>query len=555
MSVFGRDDDQVYPTLRSSEIVVAQQFASSPAKRFGASDTVYSIGECDVPAWLVLEGQLVVSRRNGLSGEVAVTTFGPGQFSGEVSQLSGHPSLASAQAGPTGCKATPFNAAHVRAMLIGAAELGEIVMRAFILRRANLISTGGAGCVLVDTPGSARLISLSGFLRRSGYPSTFLDASPQADRSGLMGNLGFNTEDLPFVICPNGQTLKAPTEAELSRALGLTTPLNCEKIYDVLIVGAGPAGLAAAVYAGSEGLTVAVIEESAAGGQAGASMRIENYLGFPTGITGQELMTRAINQSFKFGAEIVLPLAVTKLIPPKKDTSDPLTLEVAGDQKVRARSVIIASGARYRKPEISMLSQVDGGDISYWVSPIEAKVCTGEDVALVGGGNSAGQAIAYLAPQVRTLHVVVRRPLEQTMSSYLIDRIRSLGNVHLHVGCEIASLKTNDEGRLESLIMAKKSTNIVSELRVSHLFLFIGADPNSEWLPPELETDSKGFIKTGLASQPENLASQVLPLETSVRNVFAIGDVRSGSTKRVAAAVGEGAVVISQIHEALKRGK
>lgn len=553
MPDFRPNNDQLYPVLTMTQMVIAEQFASQPAINFSASEVLFSVGERGTPAWLVLEGQLDVSRRDGLSGEIAITSFGPGQFSGEVSQLSGNPSLASGRAGPGGCKAMPFNASHVRAMLIGAAEVGEIVMRAFILRRANLIAAGGAGCVLVDVPESARLIALAGFLRRIGYPNTVLDASAEGDGYALIQNLGYTLADLPLVICPNGEILKAPNEAELARSLGLTAEIDGEKVYDVAIVGSGPAGLAAAVYAGSEGLDVVVIEQSAAGGQAGASMRIENYLGFPAGITGQELMDRAINQSFKFGAEIVLPLAVTKMIVPPYGAGSPMRLEVAGGQQVKAKTVVVASGARYRKPDIPELSRLNGGDVSYWVSPIEAKVCSGEDVALVGGGNSAGQAVVYLAPQVRTLHLIVRRPLEETMSAYLIDRIKTLKNVFIHVGSEIVSLQTNINDRLESAGVVDRSSNTVTPLRISHLFLFIGADPNSEWLPPDIKIDDGGFIITGLFSRDADKV--VLPLETSLRNVFAIGDIRSGSTKRVAAAVGEGAVVVSQIHEALKRAQ
>lgn len=551
MSSSLRQDGQVYPTLTSKQIEIARRFASEDESRFAPGQPIFTVGERNAPAWLILEGQMDVSRRDGISGDVSITSFGPGQFSGEVSQLSGNPALAGGRAGATGCVAVPFDAFHVRAMLIGAAEVGEIVMRAFILRRANLVANGGAGCVLVGVPGTAKLIRLEGFLRRNGYPNTVLSAAPNGDGAALVERLGYTDSDLPVVFCPNGETLKSPGEAAIASCLGITIDFDDNEIFDVAIVGAGPAGLAAAVYACSEGLDVVVLEQAVAGGQAGASMRIENYLGFPAGITGQELMERALNQASKFGAKVILPLAVTDLAAPAKTALALFELRLADGRNVKSKTVVIATGARYRKPQIPNIDAIDGADISYWVSPIEAKVCGGEDVTLVGGGNSAGQAIVYLAPQVKTLHLVVRRPLEETMSQYLIDRIKALDNVQIHVGAEIVALRSDGNGKLVSATVRDTATDMMSDVVVRHLFLFIGADPNIEWLSSQVAIDDRGFITTGIAKAES--ASTPLPLETSLGGVFAIGDIRSGSTKRVAAAVGEGAAVVSQIHTALKR--
>lgn len=554
VTLFLQPDSRVYPILDGDQINIARSFASEKPRYFEAGEVLFSVGEHEAPSWLVMEGQLQIVRRDGLSDERLLTTFGPGQFSGEVSQLSGYPALVSGKAGDSGCLAVPFTAAHVRAMLIGAAEVGEIVMRAFILRRANLIAAGGVGCVLVGAQDNANLILLEGFLRRNGYPYTVLSSAPGGDGAALVERLGFSAADLPVMVCPSGEVLRAPNEIAVAKCLGITATLDASKVYDVAIVGAGPAGLAAAVYAGSEGLDVVVLEQAVAGGQAGASMRIENYLGFPTGITGQALMDRAINQALKFGARIVLPMAVQRLIEPDGSTTSNLKLELQGGQELSARTVVIASGARYRKPNIPNLSSVEGAAISYWVSPIEGRVCSGEDVVLVGGGNSAGQAIVFLSPQVRHLHLIVRRPIQETMSAYLVERISALENVDISVGCEISDLDTDADGRLTSATIQNIETGKKEKLRAYHLFLFIGADPNSEWLPVDLSVDDRGFIVTGFNHNTAvGTGSGSLSLETSLPNVFAIGDIRSGSTKRVAAAVGEGASVVSQIHEAFKR--
>ncbi len=535
-------EHQMFPVLDAEQIETAKRFASGPARTFAAGGQVYAIGELGAPAWLVLAGSIDVVRRDGLSHEAAITTHGAGQLTGEVNQLAGRPSLAGGRAGPDGCTALPFDPAHLRALMVGSADVGEIVMRALILRRVGLIEQGSGGTVIVGVPGSPDIVRLQGFLTRSGYPNIVLDAASDEEGRALVDRIGVLRGDLPLVVCPNGTVLKRPTDVEVAACLGITPDLDPDIVYDVAIVGAGPAGLAAAVYAASEGLSVVVLDERAIGGQAGASARIENYLGFPTGISGQALAGRAFNQALKFGAEIAVPLEVARLACDEaRPADDPLVLALPDDKRVRSRTVIVASGARYRRPDIPDLAMFEGAGVSYWASPIEARLCEGEEVALVGGGNSAGQAVVFLAPRVKHLHLIVRRALAATMSKYLIDRIAALPNVTLHVGTEIVGLEGDRATGLTGAVF-RQPDGSTKPCAMRHLFLFIGADPNAGWLQGCVDTDDKGFIVTGKAA---------LALQTSRARVFAIGDVRAGSTKRVAAAVGEGAAVVAQVHVAL----
>lgn len=535
---------QMFPVLGAAQVETALRFASGPERHFAPGETLYDYGEQGAPSWLVLAGSVDVSRRTGIESEAALVTLGPGQFTGEVNQLAGRPAIARARAGAEGAIARPFDAAHLRALMIGSAEIGEVVMRALILRRVGLIEEGAAGTIIVGEPDSAAVVRLQGFLARSGYPHKVLDSRGDGEGHAFVERFGITPGELPLVVCADGSLLRRPNEIDLARCLGITPEIDPAKLYDVAVVGAGPAGLAAAVYAASEGLSTIVLDERAVGGQAGASNRIENYLGFPTGISGQALAGRAFNQALKFGAEIAVPLAVERLDCPEGKTCPerPLGIVLADDRRVQARTVVVASGARYRRPDVERLEMFEGKGISYWASPIEARLCAGEDVALVGGGNSAGQAVVFLAPQVKHLHLVVRRPLEATMSRYLIDRIAALPNVSIHVGSEIAALEGDCRTGLAGVVFRSRSDGSTERRAIRHLFLFIGADPNAGWLAGCVETDDKGFVRTG---------SGPLALETTRPGVFAIGDVRSGSVKRVAASVGEGAAVVAQIHQAL----
>jgi len=556
MSLIDERRHQMFPVLNRVQMETMKRFASGPEHRFEPGACVYDIGEVGCPTWLVLEGTIKIVRRDGLGREKPLIEQVPGQFTGEVSQLAGRPSLAAATAGDQGCTALPLDAAHLRALAIGSADVGELLMRALILRRVGLIDDS-AGSVLVGRPGDANLTLIEGLLARNGYPYLTLDCTKDEEGRALVERLGILPDEMPLMVCSDGTVLKRPTVAEAATCLGMLPKLDPATIYDVAIVGAGPAGLATAVYAASEGLSVIVLDQRAIGGQAGASARIENYLGFPTGISGQALAGRAYNQAQKFGAELAIPLGVTRLDCGSRDASnpEPLRLQLSNDEAIRSRTVVVASGARYRRPEIENLATFEGSGISYWASPVEAKLCAGEEVALVGGGNSAGQAVAFLAPKVKKLHLVIRgEGLEASMSRYLIERIAALPNVEIHTRTEVQALEGDAAQGLSGVAFRNRDTGTVKTLPMRFLFLFIGADPNGEWLNGCVTVDGQGFVVTGPQTS-EDATSNLppLPLETNRAGVFAIGDVRAGSTKRVAAAVGEGAAVVSQIHAYLAR--
>jgi thioredoxin reductase (NADPH) len=536
---------QLFPTLNSAQIQVARRFASADAQRCAPGEVLVAVGEKHPPAFLVLAGEIIIS--NGAHPETLITRHATGAMTGEISQLAGRPSLVELRAGHDGCEVLPFDAAHLRALLIGSAELGELLMRAFILRRVSFIADESAGTVLVGHANSPAMIRLEGFLSRNGQPYSVMD---HGEKGGAPGEkLGLTEDDLPVALCPGGEMLRQPTEAQLAGCLGITPDLDPDRLYDVAIVGAGPAGLAAAVYAGSEGLSVIVLDARGVGGQAGASARIENYLGFPTGITGQALMGRAFTQAVKFGVEIAVPLAVERLEcrGEQHEAGEPFTLFLSNQTRVLARSVVIASGARYRKPDIAGLDSFEGAGVSYWASPVEARLCDGEDVVLVGGGNSAGQAVAFLAPKVRKLHLVIRSDgLAASMSRYLIDRIEALPNVELHTRTEVATVVGDKTTGLQAVRFRNRDTGACAKLDIRYLFLFVGADPNTSWLAGcMVQVDRAGFILTGSNA---GLSAPQFSLQTSVPGIFAIGDVRAGSTKRIAASVGEGAAAVAQIH-------
>lgn len=557
MSLIDSRRDQAFPALTRDQIEQAQRFASGLPQRFVAHEPLFRVGERHVPAFLVLDGEVEVYRRDGLARESLITVHSAGAITGEISQLAGNASLAEGRAGAGGCQAVAFDAAHLRALIIGSAELGEIIMRAFILRRTALIADGGAGSVLVGHSGESHLLRLQGFLARNGYPCTVVDVDGEEDDHATVERLGLREADLPVLICPNGSLLKQPSDAEAGQCLGITPELDPKVTYDVAVVGAGPAGLATAVYAASEGLSVLVLDSRGFGGQAGASARIENYLGFPTGISGHALTARAYTQAQKFGADIAIPIEVLNLTCDGPEEHRWFYVDLSNGQRVTARSVVIASGVRYRRPAIDNLARFEGGGVSYWASPIEAKLCAGADIALVGAGNSAGQAVVYLSPYVKRLHLIVRGDgLEASMSRYLIDRIAALPNVIQHTRSEINEIIEGSNHTLSGVILKRKDDDAREKISVAHLFLFIGADPNTAWLKNcGVAVDDKGFVLTGPSATNDGDLSPRTPLETSLAGVFAIGDVRASSTKRVASAVGEGAQVVSAIHGLLGRSQ
>src|ERR1700733_2653469 len=528
---------QIVPTLTPAQIQFALRFASGPKRVFAPDEKLLDVGDRNMAVWLVVEGSIVASRRDGLGRAALFATGGPGQFSGEVSDLAGHASLAMVCAGPDGCTAYPFDPPHLRALLISSADIGEVMMRAFILRRAAMLEGDSVGSVILGEAGSSDAIRLRGLLARNSYPHSLIDADGPEGKA-LVERLGVQFADLPILICPNGTVLRRPTDAQAGVGLGIVPDIKPETVYDVIVVEAGPAGLAAAVYAASEGLGVLALDSRSFGGQAGASSRIENYLGFPTGISGQALTARAFLQAQKFGAQFAVPVSVLEL-----DCSQPPLHRIALDNgiSIHGRTIVIASGARYRRPEIEHLDRFEGTSVSYWATPIEATLCEGHDIVLVGGGNSAGQAAVYLSAHARKVYFAVRSSgLDASMSRYLIDRIKATPNIELRVHTTVTALSCGADGTLASVDMNSRETGETQRVDAHHLFLFIGADPNTGWLDQRIALDDKGFVATG-----EDLK---FPLQTSSPGVFAIGDVRSGSVKRVAAGVGEGAAAVAQIH-------
>lgn len=531
--------DQMIPVLEPAEMDRLARFGTR--RSFLPDEAIVATGEAGHGLTLVLSGEVEVSRRDNAQ-RVHIVTHGPGSFMGELAQLSGRPSLVDAHAlAPVEAVIIPPD--RLRALLIAEADLGERIMRALILRRVGLIQTGAGGPVIIGHAGDRAVLNLAGFLGRNGHPHQQLDPDSDAGAKALVERFSVSDGELPIVLCPGGELLRNPSEGALARCIGIVGPIDQDRLFDVAIVGAGPAGLATAVYAGSEGLSVLVLDYRSFGGQAGASARIENYLGFPTGISGMALMARAYNQAQKFGVELAIPDEATRL----ECSASPVKLDLGTGETVQARAVVIATGARYRRLGVDGLEKFEGSAVHYWASPLEAGLVAGEDVVLAGGGNSAGQAVVFLAAHARSVTVIVRRPLEATMSSYLVDRIAGLANVRLVVDAEIIALEGECERegqRLSAIIWRDRSTQTEIRHQASHLFSFIGADPNTDWLAAAgLKVDSGKFLCTGAdAGEGRHL------LETSRRHVFAVGDVRSGSVKRVAAAVGDGAQVVAAIH-------
>jgi thioredoxin reductase (NADPH) len=433
----------------------------------------------------------------------------------------------------------------LRALLVAEADLGERIMRALILRRVNLIQGGVGGPVLIGPSNSSGVIRLQSFLTRNGQPHHLLDPERDHDARELIARYSPSPSDWPLVVTLDGSVLRNPGESDLARALGMIGPAG-KKIYDVAIVGCGPAGLATAVYAASEGLSVAVLDARAFGGQAGASARIENYLGFPTGISGQALAGRAFNQAQKFGADIMIPIGVKALDCARTDGGFALALD--GDETLRARSIVVASGARYRRPAIDNLDRFEGRGVWYWASPIEARLCAEQEIVLVGGGNSAGQAAVFLSGHSRRVHMVIRGGgLGASMSRYLIERIEAAPNIELLFNTEVVALEGTD-GQLERARWRSRLSGEENTAEIRNLFLFAGADPATGWLDGcGVTLDRGGFVVTGAQSE-QNQGRPVPSLETSVPGVFAVGDVRSGSVKRVGGAIGEGAQVVAALH-------
>lgn len=530
---------QMFPRLEPEEIGRLRRFGQIVQAEPGQA-----LATAGVPSpglFVVLDGRVAISRRDANNARQPIVEHDPGQFIGEIAQLSGRPSLVDVTA-RTAVEALLISPDRLRAVLVAEAELGERIMRALILRRVSLIETGAGGPIIIGRAADADVIRLAGFLARNGHPYQNLDPDQVDCAKVLIQRFEVDESELPIVLCPNGQILRQPSNHQLGRCIGLVGPIDEGKIYDVAVVGAGPAGLATAVYAASEGLSVLVLDTRAFGGQAGASARIENYLGFPTGISGMALMGRAHGQAQKFGAELAIPDEVASLAC-ADDGLHRYRLALVSGESAQARTVVIASGARYRRLDVDNLDQFEGSSVHYWASPLEAKLCAGQEVALVGAGNSAGQAAVYLASQVEKVWMIVRgESLAATMSRYLIERIESTPNIEVVVRSEVVALE-GEAGQL-SAVRWRGPDGRETARPARHLFLFIGAAPNTNWLSQcEVELDNHGFVRTGADLAPGHPL-----LQTSRKGVFAIGDVRAGSVKRVAAAVGEGAQAVAAIH-------
>jgi thioredoxin reductase (NADPH) len=540
-TVWSARREQIFPTLRPAEIDRLQRFGEGVSYEAGAR--IVKAGDIAPGLVLIRAGEVEITQNDGLDRRETIAIHGPGQFLGELAQLSERPALVDAEAlGRVEALIIPSR--RLRDLMVQEAELGERIMRALILRRAGLLETGAGGPIIIGHASQADVLRLQGFLRRNGQPHRMLDSESDACGRTLVERFHVDPLHLPIVICPNGKALRNPSEKELARCIGLVRPIDPEMLYDVAIVGAGPAGLAAAVYAASEGLSVIVLDCRAFGGQAGASARIENYLGFPTGISGMALMARAYNQAQKFGVEMAIPDEASLLGNGAGGDGRTYHLRVGDGEDVRARAVVVASGVRYRRLDVPNLAQFEGSCVHYWASPIEARLCAGQEVALVGAGNSAGQAAVYLAGRVKKVWLLARRgDLNATMARYLVERIGAQPNIEVLTETEITAL----EGREDTLERVRWRNHASGEEvthAIQHLFLFIGADPNTDWLAEcGVALDDKGFVRTGA-----DIGGGRHSLETNRDGVFAIGDVRAGSVKRVAAAVGEGAQVVAALH-------
>jgi thioredoxin reductase (NADPH) len=531
-SVFETRKDQAFPVLPPADIDRLKRFGT--ARHYEAGVEIARAGQTTEGLILVLSGQVRVVPHN--APDKPIVTYGVGGFLGELAQLSGRPALVDAVA-LTPVDAMAIDPARLRDVMVQEAELGERIMRALILRRVALLEQK-VGPVIVGNADNRDVLRLQGFLRRNGYPYQTLDP---IDGGKPLEQFHVTQADLPIVVCVDGSVLRNPSETQLARCIGLLQALDPDRCYDLAIIGAGPAGLATAVYAASEGLSVIVTDCRAFGGQAGASSRIENYLGFPTGITGMALMARAYNQAQKFGAEIAIPEEVVAL---EKTQEGRFALTFASGEKISSRTVVVASGAEYRRLNVADLDQYEGSHVHYWASPLETRLCQGEEIALVGAGNSAGQAVVYLASVAKKVWMLVRGDsIEATMSRYLCERIAAQPNIEVLVQTEVTKLEGHD-GALENICWRNRQTRNETCRPIRHLFLLIGAAPNTRWLVQSgIAVDPKGFVVTG--GMPGDARR---PFETSLCGLFAIGDVRSGSVKRVSASVGEGAGVVASIH-------
>ncbi len=545
---------QMFPKLTAAQLARLERQGTCMQTRAG--EILLELGDSPRGVFVVAAGSLEVlappSVTQDTSGDELLFLLGPGDFTGEMSTLRGTPAMVRIRVREAGVVLL-IEAEQLRRIVQNDAELSELFMRAFILRRMSVIESGHSEVLLLGSNHSADTLRLREFLTRNARPYVNIDVEHDADAHALLDRFHVRSEDVPVVVCRGGELLKNPSNAEVAKCLGINAPAADDRVHDLLIIGAGPAGLAAAVYAASEGLDVRLVETFAPGGQAGTSSRIENYLGFPTGISGAALAGRAFSQAQKFGVQLSVAWVAARLDCERW----PYTVNIADGPSMRGRAILIASGAQYRMPEIANLSRFLGRGIYYAATHLEAKLCADEDTVVVGGGNSAGQAAVFLASSCRHVHMLVRSDgLAESMSRYLIRRIEETPNISLHTHTQLTALDGSD--RLERVSWTHRNGELeASDLR--HVFLMTGAQPNTAWLQGCVVLDDHGFVKTGPDLGKEQLADArwSLPrppylLESSVPGVFAAGDVRAGSVKRIASAVGEGSICVQFVHRVLR---
>jgi thioredoxin reductase (NADPH) len=542
--------EQIFPKLTPAQI--SRIAVHGHIRAIQPGEVLVEQGESAVPFFVVVSGEIEIMSPSG-AAETLVTIHGPGQFTGDVYMLSGRRTIVRMRAVKPG-EVIELDRQKMMTLIQTDAELGEILTRAFILRRVELIAAGVGDIVLIGSIYSASTLRIKEFLMRNGHPYSYVDLERDRDVQELLDSFQVSASEIPILICRGQAVLRNPSNQQIADCLGFNESVDQTKVRDLVVIGAGPSGLAAAVYGASEGLDVLLLETSSPGGQAGSSSRIENYLGFPTGISGQELAGRAYVQTQKFGAHMLIAKA-TQLLCDRK----PYVIEVENGARIPARTIVIATGAQYRKLPLQNLSRFEGAGVYYGATFVEAQLCgREEEVIVVGGGNSAGQAAVFLAQTTKRVHMLIRSSsLAESMSRYLIRRIEESPNIVLRTHTEIVALEGDDH--LESVRWQNNRTGQTEEHKISHIFIMTGADPNTSWLDGCVALDSKGFIKTGSDLSQENLsaaqwslARQPYLLETSLPGVLAVGDVRGGSIKRVASAVGEGSTAISIIHKVLQ---
>ncbi len=540
---------QIFPTLTSAHINRIRSL--SKLRQVELGEILFRPGDTEVPFFVFLSGGMEIVQPD-VAGERLITTHSAASFTGELSMISGQRCLVLGRVTDAG-EVLELSADGLRSLIARDAELSEIIMRAFILRRVALITNHLGNVILMGSRHSAATLRLREFLGRNGHPFTYIDLDNDKASQELLDRFQVKLQDVPVVICNAKSVLKNPSIKELADCLGLNVNVGGSQILDLIIVGAGPSGLAAAVYAASEGLDALLVETEAPGGQAGSSSKIENYLGFPTGVSGQELASRAITQAQKFGAKMMVARSVTKL----ECSHRPYRVILDDGRALSARAIVIATGAQYKKPDIANLKRFEGLGIYYGATYIESQLCADDEVVVVGGGNSAGQAAVFLSQSARKVHMLVRSAgLADSMSRYLIQRIAENPVIELHFCTEIVSLEGN--AKLERVAWIDKNTGKRSTHDIEHVFIMAGASPRTDWLRGCLALDDKGFIMTGRDLDAQNVTSPNWPLprapymlETSLPGVFAVGDVRSGNVKRVASAVGEGSISVHLVHRAL----